>query len=229
MGEAAALTGAVFEVDPDRLDRAEAALAAAALAVAAGRPIVLPTETVYGVACRPDDPAATARLFEAKERPESLNLPVIIPDAALAWRLAERSPLAVRLAERFWPGPLTLVLPRSDRSRSWALGDRAGTIALRVPSHSITSRLLGRTGPLAATSANLSGRPPLDSRDALVAAFGPRVAVYLVIREGASSPSGAASTVIDLAGAAPRVLRAGPIDERAIREALLDPRPDGTR
>ncbi len=168
----------VFEVDPEHPTASSAALAAAARALARGLLVVLPTETVYGIACRPDEPSATGRVFAAKRRPHGLNLPVLVAAAEAAWELGVPDHRATRLAAAFWPGPLTMVLPRSGRSRPWELGDRRDSIALRAPDLGLTSSLLRRAGPMAATSANLSGQPPLSDRNELVATFDQSVAVY---------------------------------------------------
>lgn len=206
----------VYAVDAARPDDTGKGLAAAAAAVGRGDLVVVPTETVYGIACRPDDPRATGRVFEAKRRPRGLNLPVLVPSAGAAWEIAEPNPVARRLAGRFWPGPLTLVLPRGPGSGSWRLGQADSTVAVRVPDHPLTRALMDRTGPLAATSANVSGRPPLRTRDELLEAFGDQVAVYLVLASADPGASGLASTVVDLTGAAPEVVRCGPITEAAI-------------
>jgi L-threonylcarbamoyladenylate synthase len=207
----------VHAVDPARPDDIERGLAAAAAAVGRGGLVVVPTETVYGIACRPDDPQATGRVFHAKRRPPGLNLPVLVSSAGEAWEIAQPDAIARRLAEYFWPGPLTLILPRWLVSRSWRLGQADSTVAVRVPDHPLSRALLDRTGPVAATSANLSGRPPLRTREELLEAFGDQVAVYLVLASGEPGPSGLASTVVDLTGAAPEVVRHGPIPEAAVR------------
>jgi L-threonylcarbamoyladenylate synthase len=181
----------------------------------AGDLVVFPTETVYGIAARPDEVGAT-KLFEAKRRPIGLTLPVLAPTTDAAWTVGVTSPAAERLAAEFWPGPLTIVLSRTDLSKPWYLGDQADTVGVRVPDYPIALQLLERTGPIAATSANLSGRPPLSGRDELVGAFGDAVAVYLVLPEGHSPAEGQASTVVDLTGATPKVLREGPIDRSRI-------------
>ena len=116
---------------------------------------------------------------------------------------------ASRVAAACWPGALTLVLARTDASRDWELGGDGATIGVRVPDHPVARSLLGRTGPLAATSANRSGEAPGRDHDELVATFGEVVAVYL---RGDGSVAGAASTVIDLTGAEPMVLRRGDVD-----------------
>jgi L-threonylcarbamoyladenylate synthase len=204
----------VYEVDPQRPD--VASIAGAAAAIEAGDLVVVPTETVYGLAARPDVPEATARLFEAKGRPGTLNLPVLAPTVDVAWTLGRPSEPARRLAAAFWPGPLTLVLPRTDRARHWALGDHAGTIAVRVPNHPLTTALLEVAGPLAATSANPSGLPPMAKPDELRKAFDPHVAVFLLLRPGEPSPAGVASTVVDCSGKGVAILRDGAL----LREEL---------
>jgi tRNA threonylcarbamoyl adenosine modification protein (Sua5/YciO/YrdC/YwlC family) len=210
----------VCEVDTARPDVADEAIEAAAAAARAGRLVVLPTETVYGIAARPDDEAATRELFEAKRRPAGLNLPILAPTTESAWTVGLKTHGAENLAAKFWPGPLTLVLPRTDVAREWYLGDEPDTVGVRVPDHSIASRLLAKTGPIAATSANLSGQPPLASRDDLVAAFGDAVAVYLVLPPELPPPEGQASTVVDLGAGAPRVLRDGPISQASVDSAF---------
>lgn len=210
----------VFEVDPAQRDTTHQAIEAATTALRSGTLVVLPTETVYGIAARPDDESATRKLFEAKRRPAGLNLPVLAPTAESSWTVGVKTPGAENLAREFWPGALTLVLPRTDVARDWYLGDEPDTVGVRVPDHSIASRLLARTGPIATTSANLSGQPPLASRDDLVAAFGDAVAVYLVLPPGLPPPEGQASTVVDLTAGAPKVLRDGPIAEASVNSAF---------
>jgi L-threonylcarbamoyladenylate synthase len=192
----------------------------AAEAILAGRLVVFPTDTVMAIAARPDDKAATGALFAAKDRPAELSIPVLCPDAPSAWTVAEPSPEARALAAAFWPGALTLVLPRTGRSAGWALGPSRGTVAVRVPNHPLARAITTLAGPVAATSANPSGRPPLERREDLVAAFGDRVAVYLVDEPGVSPVGGSASTVVGLTGPSPRVLRSGPVPRAAILDAI---------
>ena len=206
----------VFEVDPEDPLASRPALEAAAQALGHGSLVVLPTETVYGIACRPDDASATARLFAAKRRPRGLSLPVLAATADAAWELGVPDDRGRRLAAALWPGPLTMVVPRSDRSKGWALGERGESIALRVPDLGLTSMVLDVAGPLAATSANLSGRPPLSDRTALVDTFGDAVAVYLVLPAGLVPASGSPSTVVDLTAERMRILRPGPIPPERI-------------
>ncbi|MBA3727614.1 MAG: threonylcarbamoyl-AMP synthase [Actinobacteria bacterium] len=202
----------VFEVDPERLEEAGVAVRAAARAVAEGAVVVFPTETVYGMAARPDLSSATRRLFAVKRRPAALNLPVLVSDPAAGWRLGVATPEARRLADRYWPGPLTLVLRRTRASSRWDLGEHTGSVAVRVPAHAVARRLLVATGPLAATSANPSGAPPIEDPEALVETFGDDVAVFLVLAPGAARPSGIASTVVDLTGDEALVTRKGTIE-----------------
>jgi L-threonylcarbamoyladenylate synthase len=188
-------------------------LAEAVAAARRGRLIVFPTDTVYGIAARPDDPAATVRLFTAKARPRDLTLPVLVASAAEARGLARFDDRADRLAAACWPGALTLVLPRTPASEGWDLGAGVGSIGVRVPSHPLALALLAATGPLAVTSANRSGRPPATTCDELVEAFGDDVAVYLCEDEPLA---GSASTVVSLLGPALEVLRSGGIDARTL-------------
>jgi L-threonylcarbamoyladenylate synthase len=196
-------------------------------ALARGELVVFPTDTVYGLAARPDDPAATARLFEAKRRPNTLTLPVLVASLAQARLVARFDERAERLSAA-WPGPLTVVLPRTEQSRGWELGGEAGTVGLRIPHHPLALALLARTGPLAVTSANLSGEPPAREADPLAETFGDQVAVYICEE---APLVGSASTVIDITGPDPRILREGTMTEAEIRRfldgkgPLLDSRP----
>jgi L-threonylcarbamoyladenylate synthase len=216
----------VFEVDPSSPDRK--AMTAATDALASGGLVVLPTETVYGIAARPDVAAATKRLFEAKRRPPSLNLPILASSESQAWTVVEPTPGARALASEFWPGGLTLVLPRASRSSRWSLGDRTDTVAVRVPDHPVALALLRRTGVLAVTSANVSGRPPGSDREGLLAAFSDTAEVILVLREGAGSPAGVASTVVDCTSSEVSVLREGAVPEAEIRR-VAEGGPPGSR
>ncbi len=182
---------------------------AAAAAARRGALVVFPTDTVYGIGTCPDDPTATARLFAAKRRTRELTLPVLVATTDDARRVAAFDGRASRVAAACWPGALTIVLARTVVSRGWELGGDGGTIGVRVPDHPVARSLLERTGPLAATSANRSGEPPGRDHDELVAMFGAAVAVYL----STDGPlAGAASTVIELTGPEPKILRRGDVD-----------------
>ncbi len=193
------------------------AIKEAADAALRGELVVLPTDTVYGIGTRPDDPAATARLFEAKGRPRELELPVLVATTRAAREIAAFDDRAERLADRFWPGPLTLVLSRTDRSRRWDLGGNPTTIGVRVPRHPLAIALLARAGPLAVTSANRSGRPTPATCDDLQRVFGDAVAVYICEE---TPLEGKPSTVVDLAHLEPAVLRPGAIDAEALLAVL---------
>ena len=181
-------------------------IADAAEALRRGGLVVLPTDTVHGIAARPDEAAATERLFAAKARPRDLELPVLVPDVGAARGVARFDDRAEALAARFWPGPLTIVLPRAAASAPWELGGDPATVGVRVPRHPLALALLARTGPLAVTSANRSGEPTPSTCDGIVAVFGDAVDVYLCAED---QLGGAPSTVVDLAHGEPRILREG--------------------
>ncbi|MFM8944495.1 MAG: L-threonylcarbamoyladenylate synthase [Actinomycetota bacterium] len=189
----------------------------AAAALRSGDLVVMPTDTVYGIAARPDRPEATARLFAAKGRPRDLELPVLVPDLATARAVARMDARAERLAARFWPGALTIVAPRGTVSEGWDLGGDPTTVGLRVPRHPLALAVLALAGPLAVTSANRSGEPtPIDG-EGVVAVFADAVAVYLLDEEPLA---GAASTVVDLAHGTARILRVGALDPDEVLAVL---------
>lgn len=203
----------VFDVSGSVL---ESALVTAEKSLAAGELAVVPTDTVYGVAARPDVTGSTARLFAAKRRPRGLALPVLAPDLSAAERVAVFDRRARTLAARFWPGGMTLVLPRTDAATRWDLGHEANTVGVRVPAHHVALALLRRTGPLAVTSANVSGEPTPHDCPGVRAALGDAVAVYLCAGRCAGTPS----TVVDLTGQDDQVIRAGAVGAADIRAAL---------
>jgi L-threonylcarbamoyladenylate synthase len=196
---------------------ASSALDDAARAVLGGELVVLPTDTVYGLGSRPDDPRATDRLFDVKRRPRGLELPVLAPSADVAWSVARRDDRAEDIARAAWPGPVTLVLPRAPASAGWRLGGNGDTVGIRVPRHPLALALLERTGPLAVTSANISGEPTPIDWPGLESVFGDAVAVYVCQEEDLV---GTPSTVLDLVHGEPRVLRRGALDDRRL-ELLL--------
>ena len=182
-----------------------------------GELVVVPTDTVYGIGTRPDLPGATGALFAAKGRPRRLELPVLLPSVASAAEVALMDERAERLAAALWPGAVTLVLPRTPGSAAWDLGGDAATIGIRVPRHPLALAVLAGTGPLAVTSANLSGEETPSSCEEITRIFGDAVAVYLCL-EGALQ--GRASTVVDLAHGDPAILRLGDVDERTVARLL---------
>jgi tRNA threonylcarbamoyl adenosine modification protein (Sua5/YciO/YrdC/YwlC family) len=186
-------------------------------ALARGELVVLPTDTVYGLAARPDAPGATERVFRAKSRPRSLTLPLLVADLPAARDVAVLSETAERAARAWWPGPATLVLPRAPRSRAWDLGDEHETVGVRVPDEPLALELLRTTGPLAVTSANRSGDPPGRTCEELVGAFGDAVAVFLCRDDPLE---GVPSAVLDLTVSPPSVLRAGGLSAEDLRRFI---------
>jgi L-threonylcarbamoyladenylate synthase len=191
----------------------------AASAVQRGEVVVLPTDTVYGVGADAFDAAAVAAVLAAKGRGRNVPPPVLVPSVRTLDGIATDLPDAAReLVSAFWPGPLTLVC-RAQPGLDWDLGDTNGTVAVRMPLHRVALALLELTGPMAVTSANLTGQPPATTVDEAVEQLGDTVSVYL---DGGPTPSSAASTIIDVTGDAPRVLRAGPLDLDRLRAVVPD-------
>lgn len=200
-------------------DEREAALDAASRAVRRGRLVVLPTDTVYGVGADAFDPEAVARLLAAKGRGREMPPPVLVGTKGTLDALATRVPSYVApLVERFWPGALTIVCHQQP-SLQWDLGETRGTVAIRMPDHDLARALLDRTGPLAVSSANLSGQPAAQSADEAMRMLGEAVAVVV---DGGASPGGVASTIIDATGERPRLLRDGAIAVADLDAALAD-------
>lgn len=179
----------------------------AAKALLGGGLVVVPTETVYGLAALASDPDATRALFDRKGRGADVPVAVLCADAEQALALTQAAPpLAHDLAARHWPGPLTLVLPRRS-GLGWVLGEPTDTIGLRCPDHDLIRALAARVGPIATTSANRHGLPtPASAAEAADQLLG---AVDLVVDGGALT--GTPSTVVDLTGDTPRVLRQGAV------------------
>jgi tRNA threonylcarbamoyl adenosine modification protein (Sua5/YciO/YrdC/YwlC family) len=181
-------------------------LDAAVHAVSRGEVIVIPTDTVYGVGADAFSPDAVARLLAAKGRGRQMPPPVLIPSVRTVDGLARDVPAAARaLMDAFWPGPLTVIV-HAQPSLAWDLGETQGTVALRVPDHLAALALLARTGPLAVTSANLTGKPAATSAEEAREQLGSVVSVYL---DAGDSPLGVASTIVDATGPALRVVRDG--------------------
>jgi L-threonylcarbamoyladenylate synthase len=170
--------------------------------------VAIPTDTVYGIAVDPFLAGATARLFEAKRRPTDVRLPVLVADVVQADRLAQVDDRAHALMARFWPGGVTIILPRRS-GLDLVLGNGAGapTVGVRCPDHTVPRRLCAEVGPLATTSANLHGEPTPPTADEVRALFGDAVA--LVVDGGRCE--GEPSTVIDLTGNRPKLVREGTV------------------
>lgn len=192
-------------------------------AIGSGELVVLPTDTVYGVAADAFSPEAVQRLLDAKGRGRQSPPPVLIPNSGTLAALAAEvtSPLTA-LADAFWPGALTVVT-RANPSLSWDLGETGGTVALRIPDHPLALELLQETGPLAVSSANKTGEPAARSADRAREMLGDAVSVYLEAGEG--DGDGTASTIIDATGltetgGAIRILREGGVSREAIAGVL---------
>jgi tRNA threonylcarbamoyl adenosine modification protein (Sua5/YciO/YrdC/YwlC family) len=194
----------------------ERALDEATQALAEGNLIAVPTDTVYGLAVDTFQPSATARLFAAKQRPHDIDLPVLIGEPDDVHRLvSEVPPAAAALIERWWPGPLTVVLRRRP-GLDIDLGDRTETVGVRCPAADAMRELARRIGPLATTSANLHGQSTPATALEIATLF--RGSVAIVLDGGPCT--GAPSTVVDLTGDQARVLREGAIPVDELRQAV---------
>ena len=199
------------------------AYSAAVDAILDGKLIVLPTDTVYGIAADAFKPDAVQRLLDPKGRGRDMPPPVLISAVetldALATSVGETGRA---LCEKFWPGALTVIC-YAQSSLMWDLGETKGTVALRVPDHEQTRELLSRTGPLAVSSANISGKPAATDVYDAERQLGDSVAVYL---DGGSVSADAAtalpSTIVDLTGDVPRVVRLGALSLEQLREVAPD-------
>lgn len=181
--------------------------------------LVVPTDTVYGIGVRPDRSDAISRLLAVKGRGRQMPPPIV----GASWRQLSRfvAPTSFnveQLSQRFWPGALTLILPTA-KDFTWDLGDRVGTVAVRVPGFDPLLDLLAEVGPLALTSANLTGQPPARSCDEARAYFGDVVGAYL---DGGASRIGVASTILDLSGDCPRIIRQGSVSSEEL-SAVVGP------
>jgi len=190
-------------------------------AIGRGDLVVIPTDTVYGVAADAFNAAAVAKLLAAKGRSRQAPPPVLIPGIPTLDALAESVPSVVRtLVDAYWPGGLTIILP-SRSSLTWDLGETRGTVALRMPSNRIALELLSETGPLAVSSANLTGKPAATTAAAAAAMLGESVSAYL--DDGAGGT--VASTIVDATGLFAlegklRIVRDGTIPASDIRQLV---------
>ena len=193
-----------------------------------GELAVIPTDTVYGIAADAFSPAAVQRLLDAKGRGRESPPPVLIPSIETLDALAESVPPEVRdLVAAFWPGGLTIILPARS-SLNWDLGEAHGTVALRMPANDIALTVLAETGPLAVSSANLTGKPAARTSADARADLGDSVSVYLNGGEVGSANKSApdpGSTIVDATGLLDeggllRIVRHGVISDEAIREVV---------
>ncbi|OMC44781.1 threonylcarbamoyl-AMP synthase [Mycobacterium sp. IS-2888] len=205
----------VFDcADPDQRSLG---ISSAAGALKGGRLVVMPTDTVYGIGADAFDGTAVAALLSAKGRGRDMPVGVLVGSWHTIEGLVYTMPDGAReLIRAFWPGALSLVVTQAP-SLQWDLGDARGTVMLRMPLHPVAIELLREVGPMAVSSANVSGRSPAVNADEARNQLGDLVDVYL---DAGPSEQQAASTIVDLTGAAPRILRAGPVSAERIAEVL---------
>lgn len=198
-------------------DSRAAGLSAAKHSLEAGRLVVLPTDTLYGVGAGAFDGDAVAGLLRAKGRGRDMPVPVLVG----SWNTIDGLVYTVRpqtrdLIRAFWPGGLSLVVEQAP-SLAWDLGDTRGTVMLRMPLHPVALELLREVGPMAVSSANVSGRPPATTVTEAREQLGGSVSVYL---DGGPAEKATASTIVDLTGDRPRILRSGAISADDIADVL---------
>jgi len=193
----------------------EAGISAALSTIQAGGLVVLPTDTVYGLGADAFSPQAVAGLLAAKGRGRNMPPPVLVGSVRAASALAESlGAFGQDLIDEFWPGPLTLIFRASPTLR-WDLGDTNGTVAIRMPLHPVGLELLRRTGPLAVSSANKTGFPATTTATEAESQLGDSVSVYL---DGGPCADSVPSTIVDLTGSVPRVLRSGAVSIDQLRK-----------
>jgi L-threonylcarbamoyladenylate synthase len=201
----------------ERLTSSADGIAAAAALLLDGALVAFPTDTVYGIGCRVGDPVAIGRLFEAKRRPAERRIPILVIDLDQAVSLGYGADSRAReLAERFWPGALTVVLADGSTPSTRLQG---ATQAFRVPNHAVALELIARSGPLATTSANRSAEPETYEADDVLIAFADTDLLAAVL-DGGTVPGGVASTVIDLSVTPARLVREGPVTRKSLAEVI---------
>ncbi|KAB1503942.1 threonylcarbamoyl-AMP synthase [Corynebacterium sp. 320] len=200
----------------DPQDRQQA-IQIATTAVKAGRLVVLPTDTLYGIGCDAFNNRAVEKLLQAKHRGPDMPVPVLVGSWSTVQGLVQNYTYDMRrLVEAFWPGGLSIVVHQAP-SLPWNLGDTRGTVMLRMPLHPVAIELLRETGPMAVSSANISGQPPATTVQMAEDQLGESVSVYI---DGADATVGTASTIVDLSSGRPRILREGAITAEQIGEVL---------
>ena len=201
-------------IDAERVN----GLVDAGSAIRRGELVVMPTDTVYGVAADAFNPTAVNLLLAVKGRGRDMPVPVLVASQQMADAVVESmSDEGKALAAAFWPGALTLVV-RHTSHLAWDLGETRGTVAVRVPDHPIALALIEQTGPLAVSSANRSGSPaPTTAMDARLQ-LGAGIAVYL--DAGAAPDAALPSSIVDVTGEKPRLLRAGALDIDRLRDVV---------
>ena len=207
----------IGKIAPARIGQIDKDIQEAVKLLKTGGVVVFPTDTLYGLGADVFSVSALERVFSIKGRPLGLALPVLVNCWEQVKLVARFTEVGAKLAERFWPGPLTLVLPKRDHLPGLVTGGK-NTVAVRMPDHRVPlalSRDLG--GPITGTSANLSGAPDLLTLETLQAQLGEQV--DYIIRTG-PVPNGTASTVVDVTEETPRLVRSGAISLESIRAAL---------
>ncbi|MGY0491763.1 L-threonylcarbamoyladenylate synthase [Streptomyces sp. WG-D5] len=202
----------------DAVDRATG-LREAASAVRRGELVVLPTDTVYGIGADAFTPEAVGDLLEAKGRGRNMPTPVVIPSPnTLHGLVTDFSEMAWELVDAFWPGGLTLVA-KHQPSLQWDLGNTRGTVAVRMPLHPVAIELLTEVGPMALSSANLTGHPSPENCDDAQNMLGDSVSVYL---DGGPTPGNIPSSIVDVTGKIPVLLREGALTADELRKVVPD-------
>ncbi len=215
--------GQVSQILDVRGDERDDAVERAAAALRDGEIVVVPTDTLYGVAADAFSLDGTARIFRAKDRDRSVPLPVLLRSPKQLPGIAPDVPeVAERLMAAFWPGALTLVVP-AERRLQWDLGKNEGTVAVRMPLDDVCLAVIRAVGPLAVTSANRSGEPAAATAQEAHEQLGSSVHLYL---DDGPRTGGVASTIVDLTRREPHVLRVGAIDDElvlAVAAGEVDP------
>ncbi|MEU8890700.1 L-threonylcarbamoyladenylate synthase [Streptomyces sp. NPDC048442] len=202
----------------DATDR-KTGLREAASAVRRGELVVLPTDTVYGIGADAFSGEAVADLLDAKGRGRNMPTPVLIGSPnTLHGLVTDFSEQAWELVDAFWPGGLTLVA-KHQPSLQWDLGDTRGTVAIRMPLHPVAIELLTEVGPMAVSSGNLTGHPAPENCDAALDMLGDSVSVYL---DGGPTPGNLPSSIVDVTGPVPVLLRAGVLSAEELRKVVPD-------
>jgi L-threonylcarbamoyladenylate synthase len=182
----------------------------------AGGLVAFPTDTVYGIGALVFDEKEVESIYAAKERPVEKAIPVLIGDASDLKQVAEEIPVfAARLIDRFWPGPLTVLVPK--KSSLPAVVSATSTVGIRVPDHEVARSLLRLAGPMAVTSANISSQPSPTTAEEVLTQLGGRIAMIL---DGGRTPGGVPSTLVDCTGDEIQVLREGPISKETLLKAI---------
>jgi L-threonylcarbamoyladenylate synthase len=203
--------------DCSRRDEREAGIAAAAGTIRSSRLVVFPTDTVYGIGCDAFDSLAVNSLLDAKGRGRNMPLSVLVGSWSTVDGLVLSVPKQARdLVEAFWPGGLSIVLPHAP-SLAWDLGETRGTVMVRMPLHPVALELLREIGPMAQSSANISGQQPATTVAEARSQLGESVAVYL---DGGPAGEAVPSSIVDLTGETPRMLREGAVTRADVSEVL---------